>query len=113
MSVYIKGMELPTSCFYCPMREWHIIHGEKITSCRVAKTLITNEDERLPSCPLVPVPPHGDLIDKSGVDVLSWTEDPEKDFNDGVLFVLDKIDSLPVIIPAEGEDYEVPVEEGE
>jgi len=63
MSILIKGMEMPTSCFYCPMREWYIIHGEKITSCRVAKMLITNEDERPSFCPIVPVPPHGRLID--------------------------------------------------
>ena len=60
------------------------------------------------------VPEHGDLIDKSGVEVLSWTDgEYGSTFEDGVLFVLDKLDELPVIIPAEGEDYEVPAEEGE
>jgi hypothetical protein len=57
-------------------------------------------------CPLVPVPAHGDLIDKRGVDVLSWNEKDEGDFKDGVLFVLDKLDELPVIIPAESEATE-------
>ena len=71
-------------------------------------------DHRLNGCPLVPVPEHGDLIDKSGVEVLSWTDgEYGSTFEDGVLFVLDKLDELPVIIPAEGEDYEVPAEEGE
>ena len=58
------------------------------------------------------VPDHGDLIDKSGVEVLSWTDgEYGSTFEDGVLFALDKLDELPVIIPADGEDYEVHAEE--
>lgn len=63
--------------------------------------------ERPRFCQLYSVSKHGDLIDKRGVDVLSWTEKDEGDFKDGVLFVLDKLDELPVIIPAD------PAEEGE
>lgn len=100
--IYIPGMEMPTSCAECLDIGWHYVF-----ECHLDDM---EDGERLPTCPLVPVPEHGDLIDKSGVDVLSWTEDPEKDFADGVLFVLDKLDELPVIIPADGEDYEVPAD---
>lgn len=63
MGVYIKGMEMPESCFYCPMREWHIVHGEKITSCRTAVMLIKDEDDKPDWCPIIEIPPHGRLGD--------------------------------------------------
>lgn len=92
MSILIKGMEMPTSCRACMF--------SRTDSRNVDWCVLTEKD--LPcDCPLVPVPPHGDLIDKSGVEVLSWYEKDEGDFTDGVLFVLDKLDELPVIIPAE------------
>ena len=54
MGVYIKGMEMPTSCESC-MFSRRSIHN--IDWC-----VLTEKD--LPSdCPLVPVPPHGRLID--------------------------------------------------
>jgi len=80
------------------------------TDIRNVDWCVLTEKDLPCDCPIIPVPEHGDLIDKSGVEVLSWTEDPEKDFADGVLFVLDELDKLPVIIPAEGEDYEVPAD---
>lgn len=50
----------------------------------------------------IPVPDHGRLIDADALEVLSWTEDPTKNFDDGVMFALDKLDALPTIIPADG-----------
>lgn len=43
MGVYIKGMEMPKNCLECPL-----------VVCLNVKS----------DCPLVPVPPHGDLIDR-------------------------------------------------
>lgn len=101
MSVLIN-MEMPKSCDWC----WALDDYGDYPRCR-----ITNEqrgynfpvrEQRMGNCPLIPVPPHGDLIDKSGMDVLSWHDgEYGTDFEDGVLFVLDKLDELPVIIPAE------------
>ena len=73
------------------------------------------EDGAYSEIKVIPVPDHGDLIDKSGLDVLSWTDgEYGTDFEDGVLFVLDKLDELPVIIPADDKDYELPADkEGE
>ena len=109
MSILIPGMEMPTSCLECVFyRRTDPVYDYCCISSAIPKGYVPND------CPLIPVPEHGDLIDKSGVEVLSWTEDPEKDFADGVLFVLDKLDELPVIIPADGEDYEVQADkEGE
>lgn len=49
MGVYVNGMEMPKNCGGCPLR----------ASC-VHRIYM---EERPPDCPLVPVPPHGRLID--------------------------------------------------
>lgn len=61
MSVLIIGMEMPKSCISCELYEadWFW--------CRAAKKEYyeTIENKAHPDwCPLVPVPPHGDLIDR-------------------------------------------------
>lgn len=96
--IYIHGMEMPKRG-----------HTVTITIVGSGETYVEYYDckphvEETIEYKAIPVPPHGDLIDKSGVEVLSWTENPEKDFADGVLFVLDKLDELPVVIPAEEVD---------
>lgn len=107
--IYIPGMEIPKSCLCCPCSGTDQDDGKDLWICEITHRPLTSTElcDNLPTdCPLAPVPEHGDLIDKSGVDVLSWTEDPKKDFYDGVLFVLDKLDELPVIIPADKEGEE-------
>lgn len=62
MSILIKGMELPKSCFDCPF-----MYGRRY--CRVNSRIEFNDPEyselkgRYDGCPLVEVPPHGRLID--------------------------------------------------
>ena len=63
MGVYIKGMEMPKSCMLCPLcvEEADPANGEM---CMVTGALMPPcTRERLDNCPLVPVPPHGRLID--------------------------------------------------
>lgn len=50
MSVLIKGMEMPNNCGACPLR---------LAWCRERIYMVTRPER----CPLVPVPPHGRLID--------------------------------------------------
>ena len=66
MSVLIKGMEMPTRCENC------VIFDPETDECAlIGKTPWSWEDEtgistihrRPDNCPLVPVPPHGRLID--------------------------------------------------
>ena len=74
MSVYIKGMEMPTSCDKCVYSAWSnfyqiyvcdavrkndpvLFDGKQTKSTAVARSA------RADNCPLVPVPPHGRLID--------------------------------------------------
>ena len=65
MGVYIRGMEMPKNCMLCPfcVEEADPANGEM---CMVTGTLMPPcTRERLDDCPLVPVPPHGRLIDEN------------------------------------------------
>ncbi len=61
MSVLIKGMGMPPSCYFCPMT------NDGFYLCKANNPYRQLEDdceERRPDwCPLVPVPPHGRLGD--------------------------------------------------
>ena len=61
MGVYIKGMEMPTDCIFCPMfpGAW--------TMCTVLNKT-TRVRGRPDDCPLAPVPPHGRLGDLDELD---------------------------------------------
>lgn len=98
MGVYIKDMEMPPNCMLCPfcVEEADPANGEM---CMVTGTLMPPcTRERLDSCPLVPVPPHGRLIDADALD------SSETDYLCNHLVYLVDIDDAPTIIPAdEGE----------
>ena len=59
MSVYIKGMEMPTSCSVCPIMR-PVKYYEEI--CPLLEQYACRYD-RNEDCPLIPVPDHGRLID--------------------------------------------------
>ena len=69
MSVLINGMEVPTSCDKCPFLDYEegfcFASGVKHESGWYESTLCPGgiKDGRHEDCPLVPVPPHGRLID--------------------------------------------------
>lgn len=52
--VYIKGMEMPKNCDVCPFNVFKIC---LINTLQEGKYTVTH------SCPLIPVPDHGRLID--------------------------------------------------
>lgn len=92
MSVLIKGVEMP--------KEGELlcidIHPD-------GKVCIDMDLHCKQIATAVPVPPHGDLIDRDELSVFSWKENDvvEDSFDSGVLFVLDCVDALPTIIEAE------------
>lgn len=62
MSVLIRGMDMPKNCWECPCEIAYPSYGSSV--CGVTSRLtINNRDTRRNDCPLVPVPPHGRLID--------------------------------------------------
>ena len=71
MSVLINDMEMPTSCFYCPFRIKVDPDNIKcLVSGVVFEETFTGSIEMRHSgdCPLVPVPPHGRLIDADALE---------------------------------------------
>ena len=95
MSVLIKRFPLPNNCGACPLR---------LAWCRERIYMVTRPER----CPLVPVPAHGDLIDRgyaiatacSGrIRTLPTTEDGEDWIR--VEEVRESIKNAPIIIPAE------------
>lgn len=61
MGIYIKGMELPEHCLYCPFNSCMkcTLNNHK----NVDKSWNTKERDK--ECPLIYVQSHGDLIDRN------------------------------------------------
>ena len=64
--VYIKGLELPKNCFICEFMLHHK-HDKKVFCVATKPWLDISDtlcDRRHEDCPLIPVPDHGELIDR-------------------------------------------------
>ena len=83
MGVYINGFPLPNNCGACPLR---------LAWCR-ERIYILNRPDR---CPLVPVKPHGRLIDAD-----AFEDFIRKDWDKNDHWIADVVYSRPAIIPAE------------
>lgn len=93
MAVLINGMEMPKSCEECQTVLGRCDELEDGTVwCRMAHGYIG--DERT-VCPLVPVPPHGDLIDRDAIRA-----EVKKHAEPSDAWVLGLIRTAPTIIPA-------------
>ena len=74
--ILIKGMEMPKSCYACMFFAqtdyWNKEDEADILSyCkRTGEKTWESVNGYLPNCPLVPVPPYGDLIDRAEL----WVE---------------------------------------
>ena len=77
MSVYIKGMEMPTSCGECELCACYVFEDgtEEYYRCPITMYPIHDFDERHEHCPLVPVPDHGRLIDADALIIALETQD--------------------------------------
>ena len=70
MGVYIKGMEMPKSCYACdfsfPSTD---SEGDVHTICTaLQEEILPLLLERQEDCPLIEVPPHGRLIDADALE---------------------------------------------
>ena len=96
MSILIKGMEMPKACYECRMYEADIYY------CAAAERDIdipSTDEGRCSFCPIVPIPPHGDLIER---------DKAVRDLRMDYAYAAARIVSLqPIIVPAE----EAPVED--
>ena len=100
MSVLIKGMEMPKSCWRCTLSHLY----EKPRKMLVCK--ITHEEvlrHKIDSnCPLISVPPHGRLID---ADALLKPKNQHVDvLADEWYVTVRTIETAPTILEAEEEE---------
>ena len=99
MGVYIKGMEMPKSCYKCPLRRRNgieIVCPIAHESFSVADTNIL--EYRLGNCPLIPVPEHGDLIDRA-----TLRAEVKKHATPSDAWVFSLIRTAPTIVEADKE----------
>ena len=97
MGVYINGMELPDKN--------HLVLVE-IDSNGDVFAAYDGGRTKLVQYKAVPVPPHGDLIDRYDLKNKEITFDHDEwndTFHDGLLFVTNLIDNAPTTIPASEE----------
>lgn len=109
MGVYIKGMKMPKSCFYCPFRRK--INPDDI-QCLVTRDVFeetfagTIESRNRGNCPLIELKPHGRLIDADALNDMinrSYPMTDRADVHNGYAICQEMIKQLPTIIEAEGE----------
>lgn len=81
MSVLIRGMEMPPDCFYCKLS---FMSGERLF-CSAMKNEEVLRRKIDPNCPLIPVPPHGRLIDADEILEHKYATIPpyRKEYSDG------------------------------
>ena len=113
--IYIKGMEMPTSCGDCELCACYVYEDgtEEYYRCPITMYPIHDFDERHEHCPLVPVPDHGRLIDADALHysrVAIWHNDstmPMGGYVGGMNAVVmsAEINNAPTIIPAEEADH--------
>ncbi len=65
MSILVKGMEMPKSCFECVLSHsfFRDLNCANLEGMRGFVGALPHTDDRHPNCPLVLVPPHGRVID--------------------------------------------------
>lgn len=114
MGVYIKGMEMPTSCHDCRFCGWsnfwqsYDCHMTKNRALLLFNGEKTNSDSRTrngraDNCPIVPVPPHGDLIERDALTISTAVPLDGKPYQ---YVHIDNIKGAPTIIPADPPDKE-------
>jgi len=78
MGIYIKGMEMPSSCSVCDYFEYEGGDYQPWVVCRLTEEKLEDPNSRGDECPITEVKePHGDLIDR---DPLMRTLAENKDY---------------------------------
>lgn len=102
MSVLIKGFEKPDHCLRCPMKG---IDDE----CVLQGVEVCDEyeewEQQMANCPLIPVPKHGDLIERKAICLTDFEIAMcDGNYKEGMKMLLEKTESAPTIIPAEEKE---------
>ena len=99
MSILIKGMEMPKNCAVCFFHKVFPATGVGINQlyCALCGINIVKLSDAQPDCPLVPVPPHGDLIDKDATRNAILEERGE----DTACWFAGIVNDMPAIVPSD------------
>ena len=97
--IYIPGMEMPKNCRFCKLAQTDDGYVCSITGDAYSWGL----DGPPSDCPLVPVPPHGDLIDYDFC-IENYVLLHDDDGNPVYAVRMRDINNAPTIIPAEEVD---------
>lgn len=101
MGIYIKGMEMPKDCDECWTKYrgfgW-VEHDEEWGTfyCKPAKGFCSDPRTK---CPIVSVPPHGDLIDRKAL-MSRVTDEKGNYYGHDCAVIGEAVESAPTIIPA-------------
>lgn len=110
MGVYIKGMEMPKSCYACMFFAqtdyWNKEDEADILShCkRTGEKTWESVNGYLPNCPLVSVPKHGRLIDADKIGLTNFEIilcQKGNPFKNALEMLFEKIENAPTILEAE------------
>ena len=103
MSILIRDMEMPESCYRCPMA------NDDFYLCGATEKYLENDsEERRPDwCPLTEVKePHGDLVDRDKLMVDVMDSDLDHLQRDDWKEVIQIVSDADVVIEAKGERNE-------
>ena len=105
MSILIKGMEMPENCGVCRFAgSCRVLNVEEWPDLEsiVFNDVIGIDGVRDPGCPLIPVPPHGRLIDADELfkemERKGWFDNADRDKAEDLVL------AAPTIIPASFEN---------
>ena len=104
--IYIPGMDMPKDCPICPLSHWN--SGGYFVGCEITERYFSEElmetNCRPQFCPLVPVPDHGDLIDRDALDADLEKQDMTTGEWDAIGFSISEIDNALTDISADRKE---------
>lgn len=103
MSILIKGMTMPTNCADCPLGCslcCYLLPG--VPALWAEYNRCVREKRMHSHCPLVPIPPHGRLIDADAMKEAFSKVWKDNQFYSTI--TAEVVDNTPTIIEAEGEE---------
>lgn len=112
MSILIKGMQMPKNCDKCRIMTYEdtncISVHELFCGCPIVfRAIPQGEDHRPDYCPLIEIPPHGDLIDRDALIKDGWSVLHKQVMRMGGYAIHElplKNPTIPVVIEKEKED---------
>ena len=97
--ILIKNMEMPKACGDC---RFAVNAYGSLTEgkCAVLGYGVTYLNKRCDACPLVEVPPHGDLIDRSKLVIHGWIYDDGELQEHADYYDVTEVQNAPTILEA-------------